>query len=538
MDKASKAIRRSGVRLRSLSSGHGSLQMVISQLGEIRTSFKAFAQAQATASEDLLRWSGGNHENRAIEETFVHLAELSLLWSEVQRDFADELKEYRTQYELVLEGERHVTHAREILAAREQHEGKLRKELKKASKKAPAEEVRLLKEKLSQAERSRDLAHQEVVERVGENEAVKMIRVKEGLLKLSGAYCELAQKCLVIFNAHQNIASQLPDVHERDLHDVKYTGSGSARKFVQEAKERLRSYRRNSISQKPAIPRDPPPPYTPSDEHLNDLSSNTVHSGTSNTSHRMPYNPNSSSLSEPSAPKASMSSIDSPEPMSHNGGPNLTHSASYSNGSQNHSTTPDASVSSVPPVTLQNPSSHFYPDHPRSSRPTLFSASKSPSLPEEPHPPHSPHSNSAPNLVEESPGVQVMRYPPLSIIDNSSFNESSFHPDTSSSSPNLACSRQPKTSTPDNSPPYNPYYDWLPVESNVKEINGRFSLENKDVPPTIISKSEERGNSHFLMTAPSVRPRMNRNFSVEDDSDEVETGEEGISGALRKSSVR
>lgn len=62
--------------------------MVISQLGEVRTSFKAFAQAQATASEDLLRWSGGSHENRAIEETFVHLAELSLLWSEVQRDFA------------------------------------------------------------------------------------------------------------------------------------------------------------------------------------------------------------------------------------------------------------------------------------------------------------------------------------------------------------------------------------------------------------------------------------------------------------------
>lgn len=63
-----------------------------------------------------------------------------------------------------------------------------------------------------------------VVERVGENEAVKMIRVKEGLLKLGGAYCELAQKCLVLFSAHQNVVLQLPDVHERDLHDVKYTG--------------------------------------------------------------------------------------------------------------------------------------------------------------------------------------------------------------------------------------------------------------------------------------------------------------------------
>ena len=59
---------------------------------------------------------------------------------------------------------------------------------------------------------------------MGENEAVKMIRVKEGLVKLGTAYCELAHKCLVIFSAHKDIASQLPDVHDRDLHGVKYTG--------------------------------------------------------------------------------------------------------------------------------------------------------------------------------------------------------------------------------------------------------------------------------------------------------------------------
>ncbi len=63
-----------------------------------------------------------------------------------------------------------------------------------------------------------------VVERAGENEAVKMIRVKEGLLKLGAAYCELAHKCLVIYSAHRDIAAQLPDVHDRDLHGVKYTG--------------------------------------------------------------------------------------------------------------------------------------------------------------------------------------------------------------------------------------------------------------------------------------------------------------------------
>ncbi|XP_042235759.1 myosin tail region-interacting protein MTI1-like [Homarus americanus] len=532
MDKASKAIRRSGVRLRSMSSGHGSLQMVISQLGEVRTSFKAFALAQATASEDLLSWSGGSHENRAIEETFTHLAELSLLWSEVQRDFADHLKEYRTQYELILEGEKHITQAREMLSVREQREGKLRKDLKKACKKAPPEEIHLLREKLSQAERSRDLAHLEVVERVGENEAVKMIRVKEGLLKLGGAYCELAHKCMMIFSAHQNIASQLPDVHDRDLHDIKYTGAGSAKKFVQDAKEQVRSYRRNSISQKLPLPEDPPPPYTPSVEHLDDLSSNSKHNGTNNSSHNMPFNMNTSSFSEPSAPNASISTISSPDRLPRGRGPTVPHKHS----------TPNAPT--IPPP--QSPPSHIYPDLPRPPRSQPFHIPNSPSLPEETHPPHlpsppnSPHSNSEPNLNKESHLNQVVKYPPLSACDNSSFNESTFHPDTSSSSPNLASNRQPTTSTVDESLPYNPYYDWLPATNGEERMNGRCSPENQSISPaTGTSKPETKGKvlgSHTA--APSVRPRVNRNPFFDGCSDEEGKGEESLSGAMRKTSIR
>ncbi|KAG7161231.1 hypothetical protein Hamer_G016285 [Homarus americanus] len=470
MDKASKAIRRSGVRLRSMSSGHGSLQMVISQLGEVRTSFKAFALAQATASEDLLSWSGGSHENRAIEETFTHLAELSLLWSEVQRDFADHLKEYRTQYELILEGEKHITQAREMLSVREQREGKLRKDLKKACKKAPPEEIHLLREKLSQAERSRDLAHLE--------------------------------------------------------------GAGSAKKFVQDAKEQVRSYRRNSISQKLPLPEDPPPPYTPSVEHLDDLSSNSKHNGTNNSSHNMPFNMNTSSFSEPSAPNASISTISSPDRLPRGRGPTVPHKHS----------TPNAPT--IPPP--QSPPSHIYPDLPRPPRSQPFHIPNSPSLPEETHPPHlpsppnSPHSNSEPNLNKESHLNQVVKYPPLSACDNSSFNESTFHPDTSSSSPNLASNRQPTTSTVDESLPYNPYYDWLPATNGEERMNGRCSPENQSISPaTGTSKPETKGKvlgSHTA--APSVRPRVNRNPFFDGCSDEEGKGEESLSGAMRKTSIR
>lgn len=61
-------------------------------------------------------------------------------------------------------------------------------------------------------------------DRLRENEAVKLIRVKASLLKLSESYLELANKCKVIFEAYSDVAHQLPDVHGQDLQDIRYTG--------------------------------------------------------------------------------------------------------------------------------------------------------------------------------------------------------------------------------------------------------------------------------------------------------------------------
>lgn len=68
-------------------------------------------------------------------------------------------------------------------------------------------------------------------DRVRENEAVKMIRVKASLLKLSESYLELANKCKVIFEAYSDVAQQLPDVQDEDLQDIRYTGNGKLNKF-------------------------------------------------------------------------------------------------------------------------------------------------------------------------------------------------------------------------------------------------------------------------------------------------------------------
>jgi hypothetical protein len=71
-----------------------------------------------------------------------------------------------------------------------------------------------------------------VLEQVHENEAVKLIRIKEGLLKLSDSYLELATKCRIIHEAHRDIAKLIPDAHCNELHEIRYTGTAANNSFV------------------------------------------------------------------------------------------------------------------------------------------------------------------------------------------------------------------------------------------------------------------------------------------------------------------
>jgi len=262
MDKASKAIRRSGVRLKSLSGGHTDLNLIISELKDVRQAAKAFMQAQNTAAQDMLKWSG-NDENRAVQDIISQLAELNCLWTEVQKEFTESIKDYKYQFEIILEGEKHVDQARNHLTACEQRENKFRKELKKASKKATPDEINQLEIKLAQSERAKDLAQVEVLERIRENEIIKLVRLKDGLLKISEAYIELANKCAIIFGAQRDISHQFPDVRSRDFHEIKYTGSGATKQTVMRAKDKVRQYHRSRLIATPAPLEDPPPPYTP-----------------------------------------------------------------------------------------------------------------------------------------------------------------------------------------------------------------------------------------------------------------------------------
>jgi len=264
MDKASKVLRRSSVRLRSAGSGHTDLQLVISEIKEMRIAARWFQNTQTSAADDLLKW-GLRGENRAVKDAVSQLMELNMIWSDVQRDFLDHLKDYRQQFELMLEGENHVDRCKQKLTNLEAKESKIRKDLKKSMKKGSNEEIEELEVQLKQAVNAVNLAREEVTEAFKENEAVKLIRLKQNLLKVSESYVELAHKCIHVFEAQADVARALPDAPNTDIHDIKYTGATAVRNAVHEAKEKVQRYRRHSIPAVSCESTEPaqPPPYNP-----------------------------------------------------------------------------------------------------------------------------------------------------------------------------------------------------------------------------------------------------------------------------------
>ena len=174
------------------------------------------------------------------------IAELLKLWSEVQREFGESFKDLRKHFEMIVEGERRHETARAALDASDAKLGKTRKEMKKATKaKMPDGDIREIEKRLDSLERDREKHQIDVFDTVRENEIVKMIRIKDGLLKTAQSYIDMVRKGDVLFSAAKFIAQQIPDVGDREIHEIKYTGSGVTMQAVIDAKQRISHYSRD-----------------------------------------------------------------------------------------------------------------------------------------------------------------------------------------------------------------------------------------------------------------------------------------------------
>ena len=71
-------------------------------------------------------------------------------------------REFKTMFELILEGERHVDQSRELYNHRENSEMKYRKDLEKGTERG-GEEMKVMQERVTQAVKSKELAYLEGV---------------------------------------------------------------------------------------------------------------------------------------------------------------------------------------------------------------------------------------------------------------------------------------------------------------------------------------------------------------------------------------
>lgn len=250
------SIRRSGAKLFSLGSGHGNLVMTISQLKELRNATKSVISVQNDTIFDMLKW-GNQESNRAIKDIVERFGELCSMWTEAQKQFANDLKDVRNHFEMILEGERIVDSANQLVDSAETKEVRLRKEHKKLKKKscAPIDQLRDIEERITKVHLDKNYAESEATCKLKDHEAVKMIRLREALKKFSTGQLALCKKGQLLFEAGNDVIEYFPEISSDDIQDIKYQGSAATTQIVIRTKEKLKNFNENDKSV-PLVPAD------------------------------------------------------------------------------------------------------------------------------------------------------------------------------------------------------------------------------------------------------------------------------------------
>ena len=77
------------------------MYIFFSALKTAKAAFKAWIKAQTDAMIAIGRW--GEHEsNQGLQDILTKLIELNKIWSDIQMNFADQIKEFRKIFEAIL----------------------------------------------------------------------------------------------------------------------------------------------------------------------------------------------------------------------------------------------------------------------------------------------------------------------------------------------------------------------------------------------------------------------------------------------------
>ena len=244
--------RRHGAKLLSIGDGHGNLVMAISQFKELRNATKAVISAQNDTIDDLIKWSAHdtNNDNYAIQDIVEKFGELFSMWIESQRQFANDLKEVRKHFEMILEGERIVDTASKIVESTETTETKLKKERKKLIRKStpPINELEMIEERIAKIQLDKVQAASEFSSKQKDQKNLKSKRLKEALKKFSNGQLTLCKKGQILFDAGNDIIDHIPEMVLQDKNELEYSGSASTTQILIRTKEKLKNF--NSENEK------------------------------------------------------------------------------------------------------------------------------------------------------------------------------------------------------------------------------------------------------------------------------------------------
>uniref|UniRef100_A0A0K2VCF6 MyosinI heavy chainlike [Aplysia californica] n=1 Tax=Lepeophtheirus salmonis TaxID=72036 RepID=A0A0K2VCF6_LEPSM len=256
-----RALKRSGVKLYSKCSNHKHLHMILAQLKDVVGDSKTLSGSYAKSLKDLEKWAS-KEEYGALGDVFSGIAEIAALQLEVQREQIEMWSEFRKVFETILDNDRNVEERREKLGEIEAKEHKIKKELKKksGSKKSSSSDITDLSEKLKVQEAETEIQKKSVSTLTKENEAIKLMLTKKGLVRLFEGLLESNEKSQIILASKKQLAHALPDVPDgaENLHELPYEGSVHTTRIVLDAKERMKNYRR--CDSPPVYTSNPPPP--------------------------------------------------------------------------------------------------------------------------------------------------------------------------------------------------------------------------------------------------------------------------------------
>jgi len=286
MRRASQSLRRGGVRLRSIGSDQADLQMVISQVKEVRETAKAFAKSQTSAIQDLVAWSAKT-EQKILRDTMAQVCELFTLWNEVQVDLIFHIKDMQHQFEKILDGEKQVEKVRASYNAAEAKVSKLKKEARKSVPEVSTNQFKSTLEKLEEAKNDEKIALKEVEDIAARHEVTKLNLCRNALIKISDGYRQYGQLCEMIFNVQGKVCSRIPEASINNCRNFQEFDNEPGEYLVKNCKEKVKNMKVQDISQKRnakeinapiSYPKDPPPPYNPYYEYSpsNSISSQSV----------------------------------------------------------------------------------------------------------------------------------------------------------------------------------------------------------------------------------------------------------------------